>query len=124
LREGLFVAGLGCPEARCQIVQSKMVDGNLVSTSEASDAYVAVWREKVDPSYESPYGKSGRRDLQAGSSAALIQKSIICLKPYDSMAFEVNEDHYPVYIKDSPYNSDENFDYGYFRTLENKLTSA
>jgi hypothetical protein len=82
-----------------------------------------VWVAQVDPDYESPYStNTPRRGLQ--SSSTLINKSIMCIQPYDSLAFEVSETNYPVYIKESPYNSDDNYDYGVFTTLENKLVAA
>jgi len=121
--EGLFLAGFPCPQERCQIVQSKNIDGKIVSSSEASQEYVDVWIAQVDPEYESPYTTNKpRRELQSGST--LINKSIMCIQPYDSLAFEVSDTNYPVYIKESPYNTDDNYDYGVFTTLENKLVAA
>ena len=62
-----------------------------------------------------------RRFLQ---EAQLIQNSIVCIQPYDSIAFEVSPENFPVYVKDSIYNTDPDYDYGVFTTLENKLLYA
>jgi len=36
----------------------------------------------------------------------------------------VSPEHYPVYVKDSQYNSDPNYDFGIFTLLETKLKNA
>lgn len=40
------------------------------------------------------------------------------------MSFEVNPINFPVYIKSSKFNTDENYDYGAFSQLETKLNNA
>lgn len=63
------------------------------------------------------------RNLQSASAVA-IQSSIQCIQPYDSISFDVSPEHYPVYVKDSKYNSDPNYDFGVFTLLETKLKNA
>ena len=40
------------------------------------------------------------------------------------MSFEVTDTHFPVYVKDSLYNTDPNYDYGTFSLLATKLQNA
>ena len=108
-------------------MQQKFVDGKLVSSSEAQQEFVDVWIAEVDANYVSPYAQTGR--MLAGEKrflegASLIQNSIVCIQPYDSIAFQVNPTNFPVYVKDSIYNTDPNYDFGVFTTLENKLLYA
>lgn len=46
------------------------------------------------------------------------------MNPYDSVSFDVNDEHFPVYVTDSIYNTDPNYDYGVFTKLQTKLLSA
>jgi len=109
----------------------------MVSTSEALEVFQEVWKEKVDPNYSSPYTTVARRltydseipeatyfnvtrvnstrFLQGGSTEMV--SSIQCIVPYDSMSFEVSENNFPVYITQSIYNTDANYDYGLFTNL-------
>jgi hypothetical protein len=51
-----------------------------------------------------------------------MNQSIQCIKQYDAVSFSLQApDHFPVYIKDSLYNSDPNFDSGAFTKLQNKM---
>ena len=35
---------------------------------------------------------------------SFIERSIYCLKPHESIVFEVTTEQFPTYMKDSPYN--------------------
>lgn len=50
--------------------------------------------------------------------------SIQCIQPYDAISFQVSKKHFPVYIRDSIYNTNKDFDYGAFVRLETKMTSS
>ena len=89
---------------------------------------VAVWRDTVDPTYQSPYSSrrilngNYTRELQA--SAKLMESSIVCITVNDAVSFEVSPENFPVYVKDSIYNTDPNYDNGLFTKLKNKLLLA
>jgi hypothetical protein len=51
-------------------------------------------------------------------------ETIQCIQPYDSITFSVSRTNFPVYIKNSIYNTNPNFDYGAFVKLQTKLTSS
>jgi hypothetical protein len=53
-----------------------------------------------------------------------ISESIQCITPYDSITFQVTKTNFPVYIKNSIYNTNPEFDYGAFIKLETRLTST
>ena len=41
---------------------------------------------------------------QVANPNSFIEHSIYCLKPHESITFEVTTEHFPVYLKDSAYN--------------------
>jgi hypothetical protein len=54
-----------------------------------------------------------------------IRNPVFCLNLGDSMLFEgITQEHYPVYLKDSLANSNDDFDYGAFRDLEDQLKNG
>jgi len=53
-----------------------------------------------------------------------IEQSIQCIEPSEGVSFEVNPINFPVYIIDSKYNTNKNFDYGPFKQLEVRLNGA
>lgn len=53
-----------------------------------------------------------------------IDNSIICIPPGDVVSFQINKEHFPIYVKDSIYNSDPNYDDGIFEVLKIKLLNA
>ena len=74
-----------CNNPECPISSQKLVDGKMVSTSEATPPMVAVWKETVDPDYQSPYGNrrlaagNFTRELQMAGTK-LMESSIVCIK--------------------------------------------
>ena len=59
------------------------------------------------------------RSLQDDSSIGLeLKNPLVCIKNGDSILFDVSKDNYPVYIKDSLLNTNDNFDYSLFRKLD------
>ncbi len=67
-----------------------------------------------------------RRDLRqlANVTALEIVNPIMCLHRNDSVAFDVSNSIYPVYLKNSLLNTNPLFDYGPFRDLEAHAASA
>lgn len=53
-----------------------------------------------------------------------MEQTIQCIEAGDGVSFEVKGNSYPVYIQDSKYNTDKNYDYGAFSVLKTKLTGA
>jgi len=63
------------------------------------------------------------RLLQTSGSGTgkYIDSAIICSKVLSPVSFSVSREHYPVYMKDSLYNSNPTFDAGLFEILKTKL---
>lgn len=53
--EAFLLDGLSCNIELCPITSQKLVDGQMVSSEEASADFVDFWRENVSPGYISPY---------------------------------------------------------------------
>jgi hypothetical protein len=72
------------------------------------------------------------RDIQTGpvtafdyqGSGQFIEQSIQCIEPNEGVSFEVNPTNFPVYILNSKFNTDSNYDYGVFSDLETRLKNA
>lgn len=120
-----YLQGLTCQRASCSLSTMKTnANGKPTGSFETLPAFVQKWIEEVDPDYTSPdsSGDTSRRLLQSGSTG--IENAIMCLKPNNAASFEVDKEHFPVYLKDSVLNSNANFDFGEFETLRTKLVSA
>lgn len=76
----------------------------------------------MDESYVSPSSSETGRRLQSGSTD--IGNAIMCMAPGDAASFEVSQDSFPVYLKDSVLNSNKAFDYGEFETLKTQLVNS
>ena len=50
-----------------------------------------------------------------------MNSAIICTLPNNPVSFSVSSEHFPVYMKDSLYNTNSDFDSGVFDLLENKI---
>ena len=55
---------------------------------------------------------------------SFIERTIQCIEPNEGVSFEVTPTNFPVYIIQSKYNTDDNYDYGQFSILETKLNNA
>lgn len=53
-----------------------------------------------------------------------MDQAIICTRPYNPVTFQVSRNHYPIYLKDSLLNTNENFDDGLFDLLQVKLVNG
>lgn len=109
------------------------VNGKQQASYEAAAPFVAVWKKDY-PSYRSPYPSVRMLDSDDENTTnstriladgpATMDQAIICVKPYSAVSFSVSKEHFPVYIKQSIYNTDPNYDYGAFSKLHTKLTST
>ena len=64
-----------------------------------------------------------RRSLQSTTNN-YISNPVVCIPRGSALLFEnINKEHYPVYMKDSLINTNENFDYSEFTILGQKLES-
>ena len=71
-----------------------------------------------------PSGPATQPSPGAGGGANFVERTIQCIEPGDGVSFEVNPVNFPVYIVESKYNTDPNYDYGAFSQLQTKLNSA
>ena len=46
-------------------MSQRLVNGQIVTSAEASEEFVNFWVSRVDPNYVSPYPDDGRRRLEA-----------------------------------------------------------
>ena len=123
--DSIFLDGLYCPKTKCEIVSTQQSNGSQMASGEADQVFVDAWRKYVDPKYISPYASGKKRALYANhttemyenhrsvrdalrnlQAATLIEKSIQCINQYDAISFSVSQTHFPVYVKDSSFNSE------------------
>lgn len=96
---------------------------------EASEPFVKKWKE-THPGYVSPYAKKARalqeeRLLQtAGGDSAVKPSSIMVVAPGDAVSFETGTKHFPVYLRNSAFNTNPDFDDGVFETLKTKIVGS
>jgi hypothetical protein len=62
-------------------------------------------------------------NVSATNSSGVIENPIVCINLGDSLVFDVTNDNYPQYDKDSLFNSNDNYDYSAFRSLESSAKS-
>jgi hypothetical protein len=64
-----------------------------------------------------------RRRLQStADDAQFITNPVVCTTSGSAMLFDsLSEEKYPVYLKDSLLNTNQNFDYGQFTALPDQL---
>ena len=115
----MLFGGLNCDaSAPCRL---QAIDPATMSASyEPPQLFIEKWNNAGNfTRYVSPAGANGRRlqDTQAPSA-------IMVLQPGSPATFETSAAHYPVYRKDSEYNTNAAFDDGAFNQLELKLTAA
>lgn len=63
---------------------------------------------------------AANRQLQITDFTNTIQ----CIQPQEILTWYVNKEHFPVYIRNSIFNSDPNYDYGDLTLLATTLTST
>ncbi|CAM9390848.1 unnamed protein product, partial [Pylaiella littoralis] len=63
-----------------------------------------------------------RRSLQDSDAEPAVESPLTCVSQGDSVLFDISSGCYPVYQKDSLLNSNLEFDYGEFRTVEELAT--
>lgn len=115
----MLFGGLSCDDsAPCRL---QAIDPATMSASyEPPAVFIDYWNAAGNVTrYESPEGASGRR-LQETTAPSVI----MVLSPGDAATFETSAEHYPVYRKDSDYNTNPNFDDGVFDQVALRLTAA
>ena len=132
--DSLFLDGLTCEaeEGRC-LLQNVDTGAGMGGKYEAPKPFVEKWQED-HPEYTSPYAEDDTetaarrlregRALQAEGGGAAIPSAIIVVRPGEAVSFETTAEHFPVYLKDSSYNTNPNFDDGVFDTLKTKITAS
>ena len=58
------------------------------------------------------------------SSGTTLSNAVVCLELGDSIVFSVDNSNYPVYVKDSLLNTNDDFDYSAFRDLAELASSS
>jgi hypothetical protein len=53
-----------------------------------------------------------------------MEGGIICIKRFGAVSFKVSKSNFPVYVSESIYNSNPEYDYGLFTKLKTKLLTA
>ncbi|KAL0230075.1 hypothetical protein PCE1_003639 [Barthelona sp. PCE] len=53
-----------------------------------------------------------------------LPQPMVCVELGETVLFDVSDGQYPVYDKDSLHNTDTNFDYGMFRSLDARLSAS
>ena len=65
------------------------------------------------------------KELRSLATTTAIRNPLFCLDLGDTMMFGISDTtHYPVYLKDSLINSNENFDYSLFRDLATAINNG
>lgn len=107
-------AGSGCTVRAAQQDASGAFVG---SYSPPSSLLAGRRRRLID------YLRSGERALQAAAAnTASFQNPLYCLLTGDTFLFTISDPaHYPKYLKDSVLNTNADFDYGAFLTLESEM---
>ena len=133
----LMLDGLSCSPvegsdqtAYCQIQNVDATGGSMGGKFEASEAFVKKWQE-THPDYVSLYASSSSRrvlgegrELQASGGATEMPSAIIVSAPGQAVSFETSPEHFPVYLRNSGYNTNPDFDDGPFDTLKTKITGS
>jgi hypothetical protein len=68
--------------------------------------------------------EQSRRRRLIGADSKPQGASVICVEQYGSVTFSANKDNYPVYLEESIYNTNPNYDYGLLTKLKTKLITA
>lgn len=121
----LNLDGVSCSQTLCLLSTLVNNNGTMEGSYEAAAAFVAVWKLN-NPTYVSPYNtintNTSRRML--ASTNSLMQSVIMCIQPNNAVSFSISSQHFPVYVKNSLYNTNMNFDAGLFDVLETKLINS
>ena len=63
-------------------------------------------------------------NVSATNSSGIITNPIVCMSLGDSLVFDITNENYPTYDKDSLFNSNPNYDYSEFRSLASTAASS
>ncbi|RHZ08733.1 hypothetical protein DYB37_005369 [Aphanomyces astaci] len=90
---------------------------NVVSVQTTGSSFSGTYDAALPPTV------SSKRRRRLAETKPGIVNPMICLQKGDSIMFSVTNQSYPVYAKDSLMNTNPAFDYGAFRTLDEKMKS-
>ena len=111
------------------LIQNTDDSGAAGGRYEAPAPYVEKWQE-THPGYVSPYATKARvlqedRALQtSGGASATKPSSIMIVAPGDAVSFATGVEHFPVYLRNSAFNTNADFDDGVFETLKTKIVDS
>ncbi|GIQ85737.1 hypothetical protein KIPB_007457, partial [Kipferlia bialata] len=88
-------------------------------TNDGTDGYTGAYKVDV-----SNYDSSSDASTKDTTDVTGIEQPVVCLSLYESLVWDVSETHYPVYVKDSLFNTNSAFDYGLFRQLARRLSAS
>ena len=63
-------------------------------------------------------GSNNTLSINSTASVAVLPNPVVCIKAGDSIVFDVSNNNYPVYVKDSLLNTNPTFDYSAFRDIQ------
>jgi len=95
-----------------------------LSTAGKFSKFATTPAATVTPLSQDPITPSESAATLSSGANTFIERTIQCIEPSDGVSFEVTPTNFPVYIQQSKYNTDVNFDYGAFSILETKLNNA
>ncbi|KAF0707402.1 hypothetical protein AaE_013620, partial [Aphanomyces astaci] len=90
---------------------------NVVTVQTTGSSFSGTYDAALPPTV------SSKRRRRLAETKPGIVNPMICLQKGDSIMFSVTNQSYPVYAKDSLMNTNPAFDYGAFRTLDEKMKS-
>ncbi|RHY15883.1 hypothetical protein DYB25_001665 [Aphanomyces astaci] len=111
----------------CQLTNSST--GTLSCVANGTSSCNVVTVQTTGSSFSGTYDAalpptvSSKRRRRLAETKPGIVNPMICLQKGDSIMFSVTNQSYPVYAKDSLMNTNPAFDYGAFRTLDEKMKS-
>ena len=112
-----------CTGTNCRMSNAGFNQNNIFSKYGLSDSVDAMYTAPTNSSRMLKDANNYKRREMATSSSD-ITDPLICINEEDTVMFEIGAiDHYPVYKKDSLLNSNGDFDYGAFKTLEAQLVA-
>eukprot|EP00606_Chrysophyceae_sp_TOSAG23-5_P001356 GSChrysophyteH2.ASY1.ANO1.1387.1 assembled CDS len=104
---------IDCSVANSKIVTMDTTSGSFEGVFGAASSIVNQVQRDMEKSAVMEI--HNRRQLQGGDPE--ISNPVVCLNVGDSIVFEITEETYPQYVKDSLLNTNDLFDYSAFRNL-------
>lgn len=126
--DGTVLGDVYCPSGSCTSHAAEMGTGKMVGTYGPSNALSEAASRRLvelgkEPLSMPTFTRTKRgRSLQQSVDTAEISNPVYCITEGDLFLFTITDpEHYPVYMKDSVMNSNDDFDYGSFMELERSM---